>query len=211
MKPQVLAALLLGFALAGSLPAHAAEAFGAVASAPLVRGGQAVYGLMGFPSVRAGFRQGYSLFEIGAELGFDWIATDSFATATGRHTLYDHEGLNLSVDGRVGGFISAGARWADTDNRSGGGVRFEVGSSLTYQASPKVSLMAFLKVPTEIPLNEGASVKVLALVGGGAEFALSREYFLSVGAAVGPDFRSEVRQTTRLALEAMVGFGYRVF
>jgi hypothetical protein len=54
-------------------------------------------------------------------------------------------------------------------------------------------------------------VKVLALVGGGAEFALSREYFLSVGAASGPDFRSEVRQRPGSRLEAMVGFGYRVF
>ncbi|HEY3449276.1 MAG TPA: hypothetical protein VGK67_23170 [Myxococcales bacterium] len=211
MKPTVLAAFALGFALVASTPAQAEEAFGAVTAAPLVRGGQAVYGLMGYPSVRAGFRQGYSLFEVGAELGFDWVATDFFATATGRRTLYDRGGLNVSVDARLGGFASAGARWADTANRSGGGVRFEIGSSLAYRVSSPVSLVAFLKVPTEIPLNDGGSVRVLGLIGGGAEFALSREYFLAINAAVGPDFRSRVLQTTRLSVEAMAGFGYRVF
>jgi hypothetical protein len=58
-----------------------------VASAPLVRGGQAVIRADGFPSVRAGFRQGYSLFEIGAELGFDWIATDPSPPPTAAHPL----------------------------------------------------------------------------------------------------------------------------
>ncbi|MGC4122357.1 MAG: hypothetical protein QM765_48805 [Myxococcales bacterium] len=211
MKPNVLATLTLGIALVASLPAHAEEPFGAVAAAPLVRGGQAVYGMMGYPSVRAGFRQGYASFEVGAEVGFDWIATDFFATAMGRRTLYDHGGLNLSVDGRLGGFASAGARWADNANRGGGGVRFEVGTSLSYQVSSPVSLLAFLKVPTEIALNDGGSAKVLALVGGGAEFALTREYFLALSAAVGPDFRSGVQQTTRVSAEGMVGFGFRVF
>ena len=211
MKPTVLTAFALGFTLLASVPARAEAPFGAVTAAPLVRGGQAVYGLMGYPTVRAGFRQGYSSFEVGAELGFDWVATDFFATATGRRTLYAHEGLNLSVDARLGGFASAGARWADSVNRSGGGVRFELGTSLSYQVSSPVSLVAFLKVPTEIPLNDGGSVKVLGLIGGGAEFAVSREYFLAIDAAVGPDFRTQVQQTTRFSVEAMIGFGYRVF
>lgn len=213
MKPTALAAFALGFALFASAPAIAGEEqpFGAVTAAPLVRGGQAVYGLMGYPSVRAGFRQGYSQFEVGVELGFDWVSTDFFATATGRRTLYDHGGLNLSVDARLGGFASAGARWADASNRSGGGVRFELGSTLTYLVSSPVSLVAFFKAPAEIPLNQGGSVKVLALLGGGAEFALTSEYFLAIHAALGPDFRSNAQQTTRLSIEGMIGFGYRVF
>ena len=144
MKPTNLAAcalMALNFAAASAI---AEEPFGAVSSAPLVRGGQAVYAMGGYPSLRAGFRQGYALFEVGGELGFDWIATDFFASATGRRTLYDRRGLNVAIDAKLGGFASAGSRWADTQNHSGGGVRFEVGSSLAYRVSLPVSLLAII-------------------------------------------------------------------
>lgn len=184
--------------------------FGAVSSEPLVRGGLAVYGLAGYPGLRVGFRQGYRELEVGAEAGFDYVSADFFATVTGRRSVITHGAFNLSLDAKLGAFADAGARWSDNGNRSGAGLRFEVGSSLSYRTSWPLRWLAFVKVPTEIPFADG-NFRVAGLLGGGAEVSLTPDYFIALNGAFGPDYRSHMVQTTRLTVEAMVGFGYRVF
>lgn len=195
-----------------AVPARAEEVpFGAVASAPLPRGGLAVYGVAGYPGARVGFRQGFASLELGAEAGFDYLSTTFFGQVTGRRALLDVRGLSVALDARAGGFGDAGSRWADEGNRAGAGLRLELGSSLTYRTSWPLSWLAFIKVPAEIPLTGGGNARVAGLLGGGAEIALTPDYFLLLNGAFGPDWRSGVEPTTRLSVEAMVGFGYRVF
>jgi hypothetical protein len=209
MKATLLAVVVLPTLFAGS--ARAEEAFGAVVSAPMPRGGESMYAAAGFPSVRAGFREGFKQFEVGGEASFDWTAATFTAAATGRTTILKSGDLGLSLDARLGGFADAGAHWMDAENRSGAGLLVEVGTSLWYRTSWPVSLLAFAKVPVQIPLTNGGEVRVVPMLGGGAEVALSRDYFMSLCGAFGPDIRTNVKQTTRLSVEATLGFGWRVF
>jgi len=203
-------AILSMVVLLTSASAWAAEApFGAVTTAPLPRGGLAVYGMGGYPEFRAGFRQGYSQYEIGGEVGLDYLATDFFGTVTARRTLWTASAMNLALDGRLGIFANAGSRWVERENRSGVGLRFELGTSFTYKTTWPLSWLAFIKVPGEIPFTKEGSVRLSALLGGGAEVALTREYFLHLNGAFGAAFQTHLPE--RLAVQAMVGFGYRVF
>lgn len=206
MKPTLLALAVL-FA---ATPARAEKPFGAVAT-PLVRGGQAAYAIAGYPEIRAGFRQGLADLELGGEVGFDWVSTDFFGTVTGRRTFLDSGALTLTADGKLGAFATAGSQWADRDNRSGAGLRLEVGTTLSYHTTWPVSFLAFLKVPAEIPFTSDGMVRVKALLGGGAEVSITKDLFLAVDGGFGPDFRTRVPEATRLAVEAMIGFGYRMF
>ncbi|MBI5546067.1 MAG: hypothetical protein HY901_19420 [Deltaproteobacteria bacterium] len=203
--------LALAVLLASTTSQATDTPFGAVACAPLERGGYAVYGAAGYPELRVGFRQGFQGFEVGAEAGLGYLSMDFFATAAGRRTLLQRGAMNLALDAKLGGFVDAGSRWAVSDNRSEAGLRVEIGSSLTYKTHWPLSWLAFVKVPAEIPFTSEGSVRVAGLLGGGAEIALSNEYFLLLNGAFGPDFRTHVPQSARLSVEAMLGFGYRVF
>ncbi len=207
MKTTILTALVVVF---GAATASAAEApFGAVTTAPLPRGGLSMYALGGYPELRVGFRSGYSELEVGGEVGFDYLATSLFGTATGRRSVWRLNALDLAIDGRLGAFANAGSRWAERQNRGGAGLRFEVGTSLSYKTSWPLSWLAFIKVPGELPFSQGGAVRLSALLGGGAEVALTDEYFLHANGAFGAAFQTHLPE--RLAVQAMVGFGYRIF
>ena len=203
--------ILVLAAILSSAPAWGEAPFGAVSSAPLPRGGLALYGEAGFPGLRVGFREGYKSFEVGGEGGLDYSATSFFAAATGRTSLWSRGRLSLSLDGKLGGFASAGSQWRDLSNRAGAGLLVELGSRLTWQTEWPLSLFALFKVPVQVPFTKNGSAQVVGLLGGGAEFALGHGYFLLLSGAVGPDLRANVPELARLAVEGMVGFGYRLF
>jgi hypothetical protein len=204
--------LALAAILSTASPAWAEEApFGAVSSAPLPRGGLAIWGEAGYPGVRVGFREGYRSFEVGGEGGFDLGATTFFAALTGRTALYRSGSLSLSLDGKLGGFADAGSQWHDASNRAGAGLLFELGSRLSYKTGWPLSLLVFVRLPVEAPFTQGGSVKVVGLLGVGTEIAVGHDCFILFSGAVGPDLRSNVPVLARLAVEATAGFGYRVF
>ena len=68
------------------------------------------------------------------------------------------------------------------------------------------------RLPFEVPLTSSGSYRLTALVGGGAEIAVSPESFISVLGGFGPELRRvEGSAGARLAVQALVGFGYRMF
>jgi len=203
--------ILVLAAILSSAPAWAEAPFGAVSSAPLPRGGLALYGEAGYPGLRVGFREGYRSFEVGGEGGFDYAATTFSAALTGRTSLWEHGRLNLSLDGKLGGFADAGAQWRDTSNRSGAGMLLELGSRLTWRTDWPLSLLAFVRLPVHVPFTANGSAQVVGLLGVGAEIAVGHDYFILLSGAFGPDLRSNVPQLARPTFEATAGFGYRVF
>jgi hypothetical protein len=199
---------LLGFSL-GTAPE--ASSFGAISSAPLPNGSLAVWGIGGYPAVRAGFRQGLSDVEVGAEAGFDFLLAKAHGVGTLRAPLFIQDRLRLSLDLEAGGFVDAGATWSDGQNEPAAGLRFGVGAALTYKTGWPVSLLAFARIPVEVPFNS-AGTFVPARIGGGSEVALSREFYLVLIGGLGPDLRNVSRGVSaRWAIELMTGLGYRIF
>ncbi|MGI5860555.1 MAG: hypothetical protein ACOX6T_00695 [Myxococcales bacterium] len=203
--------IALGMALAAS-PDSAS--FGAVATAPLERGSLSFYGMGGYPELRAGFREGMRGYEIGGELGFDVRLVKLYGVASARLLALDSSSLRVSIDVQGGGFASSGARWAEPQNERGAGLRLMLGSTLTYKADWPFALTAYLKAPLEVPLSDLGTTRLTAMLGGAAELAIARGYFVTFGGGFGPEFRRYLSQpegSLHLAVEAMVGVGYRMF
>jgi hypothetical protein len=214
--------ILAGFALLLAVPGvRAEEPFGAV-SAPVLPGGSlALWGMGGYPELRAGFRQGLRSFEIGAQVGFDYLEVKAYAVAELRSRLWQGGDLQIALELAGGAFANAGARADDTLNQPGAGLRLGIGSVLTYKTAWPISLMAFLRLPVEVPLTTRGTLRVAALIGGAAEIAVSPSAFAVLQVGFGPELRRlgggpelplvAGAQGTRLAVQAMIGFGYRMF
>lgn len=207
-------ASLLVVALGMSLSAAPSEPFGAVAVAPLERGALAMYATAGYPELRAGFRQGLRGYELGVEAGFDMTLARVYAAAMARTAALESGQLRISADAQAGAFAASGARHVEPQNEAGAGLRLMLGSTLTFKTDWPLALNAFAKAPLELPLGDTGTTRLSLVIGGGAEVALSPQYFVTVGGGFGPELRRRVskgRTTASLAVEAMVGFGYRVF
>lgn len=205
---------LLLIALGMSLAASPSEPFGAVAVAPLERGALALYGTAGFPELRVGFRQGMRGYEIGAEAGFDLALARGYAAATGKLAAYESGGLRIAADAQAGAFAASGARYHEPRNEAGAGLRLMLGAALTFKTDWPVAFNAFLKAPLELPLGDTGTTRLALMAGGGAEVALSPEYFVTFTGGFGPELRRQIslgRTATTLAVEASVGVGYRLF
>ena len=201
----------LGMSLAAS---PSAAPFGAVATAPLERGSLALYGMGGYPELRAGFREGMHGYEIGGEAGLDLRLFKFYGVLGARLAALQSSRLRVSIDAQGGGFASSGARWAEPLNERGAGLRLLLGSTLTYKTDWPLALTASLKAPLEVPLGETGTTRLGLILGGAAEIAIAPEYFLTFGGGFGPEFRRQLSRGesgTWLAVEAMVGFGYRMF
>lgn len=193
-------------------PARAEEPFGAVSAAPLPSGALALWGMAGYPELRAGFREGLRSFEIGAEAGFDYLQAKVYAVGALRALLWQQGATKISLDLQGGAFANGGARLGDPYNEGSAGLRLGAGSLFTYKTEWPVSVMAFVRLPFEVPLTDSGSYRLAALVGGGAEIAVSPDSFISILGGFGPELRRvEGGSRARFAVEAMVGFGYRMF
>jgi hypothetical protein len=202
----------LGMSLAAAPAAQ--EPFGAIATSPLDRGALAMYAVAGYPEVRVGFREGMSGYEIGAEAGLDVLVLRAYGAAATRVRLYEQGHLRLSADLQAGVFASSGVRYADDQNEGGAGMRLQLGSTLTFITDWPVSFNAYLRAPIEIALGDSGTTRLGALVGGAAELALTPDLFVSFGGGFGPEYRRHLlseRDSTQLAVEAMIGVGYRMF
>ena len=197
----------------GATPASTDARFGAVTAAPLPAGSLAVYATGGYPEFRGGFRQGLGTFEVAAEAGFNYMLMKVDAEGVARTPLFDRGALKLSLDAFLGGFANGGAQFEDMKNTKGAGVRFGAASTLTLRTSWPVSFYASAKLPVEIPLTNTGLTRLQVLFGGGAEVAIYPDYFLVFGTAFGPEYRrpSASAGYARLAVELMVGVGYRLF
>lgn len=202
--------LVAAMVLAGS---PAGKEFGAVSQPVMPRGGLSVYGLGGWPELRAGFRQGLADVEIGAEAGLDYLRMLAWGAVEARRPLLAAGALGVAAEGKAGLFGNAGARFEDRRNTASAGLRLELGSYLSYQTSWPVALQASARLPVEVPLTFGGAWRVCGLLGGGAEVAISPDHYVVVNGGFGPDLRWPAFGSSRasLAVEAMVGFGYRVF
>lgn len=207
-----LSAVALGLALAAA-PTGVDARFGAVSGSALPGGSIAAYGTAGYPEIRAGFRQGFESFEIAGEAGFDYLRARAEGVAIIRRGLWEHGPLRLSVDLQGGAFGNAGAQLGDPRNEKGAGLRLGAGSTLAFRTSWPVSFLASVRAPLEIPLTETGSTRIAVLFGGAAEFAVSQDSFVLLGAGFGPDFRKPQGEKayTKLAVDFSVGFGYRLF
>lgn len=205
--------LAAGLALLLAAPrASGEEAFGAVSAAPLPSGALALWGMAGYPELRVGFREGLRSFEVGAEAGFDYLQAKVYGVGELRALLWEQGALRISLDLQGGAFANGGARLGDSANESGAGLRLGAGSLLTYKTDWPISVMAFVRLPFEVPLTSSGSYRLAALVGGGAEIAVTPESFVSVLGGFGPEFRRvDGSAGARFAVEALVGFGYRMF
>ncbi len=214
--------ILAGWALLLAVPgARAEEPFGAVSAPVLPGGGLALWVVGGYPELRGGFRQGLRSFEIGAQAGFDYLEVKAYAVAELRTPLWQRENLQVALELNGGGFADAGARGDDAYNQPGAGLRLGIGSALTYKTGWPISLVAFLRLPLEVPLTARGTLRVAALIGGAGEIAVSPSAFAVVQMGFGPELRRvgatpeaplvAGAQSTRLAVQAMIGFGYRMF
>ncbi len=204
--------LAAALALTLAVPSTSAD-FGAVASAPLPAGGLSVWGMGGYPELRAGFREGLQYFEIAGTAGIDYLRAAAFGQLGVRAPMWLAGPLRLSMDFHVGGFADGGADYQDRYNRAGAGLRFELGSELTYKTPGPISLQASARIPMEVPLTREGTIRILGLLGAGVEVAVSKDYYVVFDGAFGPDLRRQRdgASNAMLAVEAMVGFGRRLF
>lgn len=205
-----LLAIPLTLSLAG---APASDRFGAVASAPLPAGSLAAYGLAGYPELRAGFRQGFSRMEMTVEAGVNYLQLKVDAEAIARARIYAQGPLRLSMEVSLGGFANGGSQLEDYRNSRSMGARFGVASALTYQTSWPVSVFASARIPVEVPITTNGITRMTALLGGGVEVGIAEDTFVVFQGACGSEYRrpTDGLGYFRLAVEAMVGLGYRLF
>jgi len=186
--------------------------FGAVATAAMPRGSLSMYGVAGYPALRAGLRQGLETLETGGEVAFDYRLTKVALTGAVRGPLLSRGALELGWSGQLGAFASAGARYYDPDNARGAGLRLEGGLALSYQTSWPLAWIAYARMPLEVPLTRGGCGRFSGVVGAGAEVAVSEDSFVLFTGGFGPEVVwSPARTVAGLAVEASVGFGYRLF
>ena len=188
----------------------ASPGFGAVTSSPLPQGSLSLWGMAGYPELRAGFRQGFKDMELQAEAGFDFLTATT--RAEGGAQLLLLQGTQLKITGAAlgGVFLNAGARLADDRNDHAAGLRLEVAANLSYQTDWPVCWLAFARLPVDLKLTSSGGNRGAPMIGGGAEVAVSKEQYILFVGGFGPDFRGNPSRTL-LGVEAMVGFGYRVF
>ncbi len=202
-----------GLALLLAAPrASGEEAFGAVSAAPLPSGALALWGMAGYPELRVGFREGLQSFEVGAEVGLDYLEAKIYGVGELRARLWEQGAMKISLDLQGGAFANGGARLGDAYNERGAGLRLGAGSMFSYKTDWPISAMAFIQLPFEVPLTSSGTYRLSALIGGGAEIAVSPDSFVSVLAGFGPELRRVNGSAgARFAVEALVGFGYRMF
>ena len=181
--------------------------------APLERGGLAYYSTFGYPELKSGFREGMDGYEIGAELGFDYTLTSLWLAATGRTTLWSGGPSAVSIEGQLGAFGSFGERYADGRNRPGQGLRLLVGGNFTQRFDLPLLLNVTARVPFEVPLSSTGLLRLGLLVGAGVEVPLARDFFVWLGAALGPMLlhQRHGESSFKLGLDVNVGLGYRLF
>jgi hypothetical protein len=210
-----------GLALALASPrARAEEPFGALGPAVLPSGGMALGGLAGYPEVRAAFRQGLHGLELGGEAGFDYLQVKVWAVGALRTEIAQGGGLQIGLALEGGFFADGGASGSDDYNQGGSGLRLGVGAVLSYKTDWPLALMAFLRLPLEVPLTDGGTLRVAGLAGGGAEVGVGSSAFVSLQGAFGPELRRiqgtrpaslSSSQDTRLFVQAAIGVGFRLF
>lgn len=181
--------------------------------APIERGGLAYYSTFGYPELRSGFRQGMNGYEIGAELGFDYTLTSLWIAATGRTSLWQAPRGALFVEGQLGAFGSFGERYVEDRNRPGQGLRLQFGGSYARRFDLPLILNATAKIPLDLPLSGTGLLRFGVLVGGGIEMPLSRDFFVALGASVGPMLWHQRggESSFKFAFDVSVGLGYRLF
>ncbi len=210
--PQVLLAMALawsGVARAGTPPLGAA-----FVDAPLSDGSVAVYGALGFPGVEAGYRQGVSMLEFGATLGFDYARTSLTLDVPVHVAVYQRGPLKLAAGGSVGGYIDFGAQYYEATNWPGGGLRLSGDANLSYRVGEALTVLGIFQVPAEICLSERGDHRLDFLVGGGAELALGDGYTFGARAEIGPEFVFPVGGSgadAKPGLEVLVALGKRIF
>jgi hypothetical protein len=151
--------------------------------------------------------------EIGAEAGFDYLRVKAWGMGGVRTRLLEEGALRMSLELRGGAFADAGARHGDPLAQRSAGLALEFGSMLTWKTSWPLAWVGYVRVPLEIPLTAQGVTRVLTMIGGGAEIAITPEHYVLFSGGFGPELRRAALEGTgvRLAVEAMVGVGYRVF
>ena len=181
--------------------------------APIERGGLAYYSTFGYPELRSGFREGMHGYEIGGEIGFDYALTSLWLAATGRLPLRETVRDSLFIEGQLGVFGSFGERYIEDRNRPGQGLRLQFGGGYARRFDLPILFNAGARIPFDLPLSSTGLLRFGLLVGAGIELSLTRDFFASLGAAVGPMLWHQRggQSSFKFAYEVSVGLGYRLF
>ncbi len=205
--------LLVMLPLAAEEPPVVGQAIGAaIAPAALPPGALSLYGLIGAPEVIAGYRQGFSAFELEAQGRFNYLEVSAVAEAGLRFTGLKTARLVLAPTVALGVKLNSGVRAFDVSNFGFLAVRPRVGVAASWLLSDRVQLVGVAEVPWAIAVTV-TGFQVTPTAGAGLEVGLSQALSLAALGQLGVDVIKEplgVPQV-RLAWAFRIGVGYRLF
>lgn len=185
---------------------------GVAAPAALPAGTLAVYGQVGAPEVGAGFRQGFSAFELEGRALFNIFEISALVEGAFKLPLVAKDRVAISLPVAVGLKLDSGSRYFDRANFGYVGLRPRVGAVVSYSFSDTIAGLAFIDVPLSLALNVRGA-QFTPTIGAGGEFHIGGSISLLVSGHIGVDVTKEplgVPQT-RPAWGARLGVGYRIF
>ncbi|HLL55518.1 MAG TPA: hypothetical protein VK447_18305 [Myxococcaceae bacterium] len=189
------------------------ETFGAVlAPAVLPDGANAFYGFAGVPEVGAGYRQGFSRFELEGRARLDYLRLSLAVEGLGRYPVLSEGPLELAPYAGLGLVGNTGSQHFELENSSFIGLRALGGAVLTYRLMETLRLVGVVDLTFDLPLGV-RGLRFLPLAGGGAELYLGKDITLLALGELGVDvLRPPIGATvTRLGYAFRIGVGFRVF
>jgi hypothetical protein len=185
---------------------------GVLAPAALGPGTVALYGLVGAPEQSVGYRQGFSILELEARVGFDVVQAAAVLEAGLKVPVLRSGRWLVAVGGLLGLKLDSGARHADPFNFGALSLQPRALATASLEVSGGVSLLARLEVPLAIALTS-PGLEFRPLVSAGAEFRMGRELSLLLLGQGGLDVVHTPAGlvAARGAWGLQVGVGYRVF
>jgi hypothetical protein len=218
MMTHTALAVLLSLSAAAKRPAvsidEREEEFGAVVGpAVLPAAASSAYAYIGVPEIGVGYRYGLGLLEFEARGRLDWRSLSLGLEALLKISAFEDGWWELAPFLGVGLGFNTGATYLDRQNFSYVAVRILGGMNVTYRVADTVYLLGALELTGDLSVSPGGASRFTPLIGGGAEFYLSKQVSLSALGLLGVDVlhRRPGETYTRLGYGARVGLGFRLF
>jgi hypothetical protein len=185
---------------------------GVVAPAVLPAASNSVYGVVGAPELGAGYRQGFSVFEVEGRALFNLLELSGLVEGGLKLRVLERDELQLGVGAALGLQLNSGSKYFDVANFASVALRPRVSALVSYAFSPIITGVAQLEVPLSLSLTK-LGTDFRPALGAGAEFLLGSSVSLLVLGELGIDAIKESIGVTqvRLAWGVRLGVGYRIF
>jgi hypothetical protein len=184
------------------------------APAIMPRGSMAVYGLLGAPDVGAGYRQGFSRFELEARLWLNYLEASAALEIGGKISAYRRGILEFVPNVGLGVEANSGSRYYDKANFAYVALRPRAALVTGIRFTETATGIFLVDLPWSIALtNGGAGGHFSPTMGFGAELALSSTMSGLLLGQLGIDVIKEPLGVTQIrpAWAVRLGLGFRLF